>query len=294
MEMQSASTIAPSLGLPVSRLREIIRIMDFKRVIITGASSGFGAAYARRLAAASTSIVLIARREEKLRELQQELSAAHPQLQVQICPCDLSQAAEREILIADLLKHTGTGAILLINNAGLGDYGDFSESEYERTRQMMEVNMIALTQLSHALIPQLKVQGGAIINIASLAADSFIPDFAVYAATKAYVAYLSEALHIELRQDGIPVLAVCPGPVHTGFGIVARREGFTGNMLPLKLCFDTSVKTVIDGSLKALSAGKSRYYPSLKVRAMALLVRNTPLCLLRCILSFRPRRVKPQ
>lgn len=266
--------------------------MDYKRVIITGASSGFGEAYARRLAAKSTSMVLIARREEKLRELQSELQVAYPKLHVQICTCDLSDAYSREILIADLLQNASSGATLLINNAGLGDYGEFSESQYERTRQMMEVNMVALTQLSHALIPQLKAQGGAIINIASLAADTIIPDFAVYAASKAYVASLSEALHIELRHDGIPVLAVCPGPVHTSFGTVARREGFTGNMTPFKDCFDTSVETVIEGSLKALAAGKSRYYPSLKIRTLALLIRNTPLCLLRCVLSFRPRRVK--
>lgn len=268
--------------------------MDYKRVIITGASSGFGEAYARRLAAESRSMVLIARREEKLRELQTELKAAHPHLHIQIYPCDLSDASQREILIANLLQNAGHGASLLINNAGLGDYGEFCESQYERTRQMMEVNMIALTHLSHALIPQLKLQGGAIINVASLAADLFIPDFAVYAASKAYVAYLSEALHIELRQDGIPVLALCPGPVHTSFGAVARRDGFTGNMTPFKSLFDTSVKTVIEGSLKALASGKSRYYPSLKIRTLALLIRNTPLCLLRCILSFRPRRIKAQ
>lgn len=117
---------------------------------------------------------------------------------------------------------------LLINNAGAGDYGEFSEGSWDRIRTLLRLNVESLTRLCHAMIPGLKRNGGDIINISSLAALLPIPDFAVYAATKAYVSSLSEALRLELKEHGIRVLAVCPGPVSTGFGKAARRPGFTG------------------------------------------------------------------
>lgn len=129
------------------------------------------------------------------------------------------------------------------------------------------------------------------INLASLAADLPIPDFALYAATKACLASFSEGLRLELRSAGVPVLAVCPGPVHTGFGEVARRTGCTGNTMPLRSWFYTPVNTVVQSSLRALAAGRARCYPSLKVRLVALLLRCMPLWLLRAVLSLRPRKV---
>ena len=267
--------------------------MTYETVIITGASSGFGAAYAHELAPQVRRLILVARREQLLAELRAQLMAQYPQLEVLLQPCDLSLPAARAQLIT-ALPPLCQGATLLINNAGLGDYGEFAASAAERNRQMLEVNISALTELSHALIPILKAEGGAIINIASLAADMFIPDFAIYAASKSYVASFSEALHLELREHGVRVLAVCPGPVHTGFGSVARREGFTGNMTPGKDFFDTDIPTVIQGSLCALARGKARYYPSCKIALIGLLIRSMPLWCMRLILGRRPRRVQSQ
>ena len=266
-------------------------LLSFDRIIITGASSGFGEAYARRLAAGCKEMVLIARRVDRLDALKDELEAQHRGLSVLPICCDLSDAAARELLLGRL-SCLPPMCTLLINNAGMGDYGAFADSDPARNHLMMEVNMTALTHLTRALLPPMLAKGGAVMNVASLAADVFIPDFAIYAASKSYVASFSEALHIELKEQGVGVLAVCPGPVHTEFGQVARREGFTGNMTPGKDAFDSSVTTVVEGSLRALAAGKSRYYPSLKIRVLALLLRNLPLGLLRFVLAFRPRRVQ--
>ncbi len=269
--------------------------MQFDRVIITGASSGFGMAYARRLGAECSELCLVARRKSVLLQLEAELMAAYPQLKVHILACDLAANDHRASLIQTLTQLAeGQGSTLLINNAGLGDYGSFSESEAKRNSEMMMVNMVALTELTHALLPIMEKQGGAVMNISSLASDVFIPDFAVYAATKAYVTYFSEALRLECKEKNIPVLAVCPGPVRTGFGTVARREGYTGDVTPGRDILDCSIDIVIAGSLDALRAGAARFYPSLKVRLAALFIRNTPLWALRLILSMRPRRVKAQ
>ncbi len=266
-------------------------VMKFDRVIITGASSGFGKAYAHYLSEECSELVLVARRLDVLQQLKQELNAVNPRLDVQLEACDLADTQERAKLITSLSR-PAKGSILLINNAGLGDYGAFVESDAERNSQMMMVNMVALTELTRAMLPFIEQTGGAIMNISSLASDVFIPDFAVYAATKAYVSSFSEALRLECKEKGIAVLAVCPGPVRTGFGTVARREGYTGNVTPGKDILDCSIETVIHGSMRALYSNAPRFYPSLKVRLMALFMRNAPLWMLRLILSLRPRRVK--
>lgn len=265
--------------------------MKYQQAIITGASSGFGAAYARRLAAACERLVLVARRGEILNELAAELKTDYPGLEVQVKVCDLSAPEARCGLIAELKSQLLSGKTLLINNAGLGDYGELASATAERNAAMMQVNMLALVELCHAIAPLLKAQGGAIINIASLAADLPIPDFAIYAASKAFVASFSEALRIELHASGVPVLAVCPGPVHTEFGQVARRSGCSDGAAPFKKWFYSTIPTVVDGSLRALERGKARFYPSLKIRMAGLLVRNTPLPVLRFIMGMRPRKV---
>lgn len=264
--------------------------VQYTQAIITGASSGFGAEFARRLAPQCRRLVLVARREPLLRELADSLLALHAGLEVEVIPCDLADGSAR----ARLLQMPGlvqAGPTLLVNNAGLGDYGEFAESDPERNRSLLQVNIGALVELTRGLLPQLKEQGGGIINIASLAADLPIPDFALYAASKAFVASFSEALRLELKEVGIPVTCICPGPSHTGFGKVARREGCNDGKSSFRKGFYTPVSVVVDAALSALSANKPRCYPSLKVRLAGLLLRNIPLACLRSVLSFRPRRV---
>lgn len=266
--------------------------MPYQQIIITGASSGLGAAFAHRLAGECSCIHLVARRKDLLQTLAEELQSVHSGLEVRLYLCDLSDSNARTQLCA-AWNHLPPGSTLLINNAGLGDYGEFLTSASEKNGKMLQVNIVALTELTRALLPRMIREGGAIIQISSLAAELPIPDFAVYAATKAYVASFSEALRLETRGYGVPVLAVCPGPVHTGFGAVAQRDGFGGSAGPFRRWFYTSVPDVIEGTLQALRQKKPRYYPSLKIKIAALLLRGMPLPILRWILSFRPRQVHP-
>lgn len=266
--------------------------MEYAHGVITGASSGFGAAFARRLAGRCAHLVLVARRTELLEALAAELRAAHAELRVTVRPCDLADAAARAALGAELAA-LPAGRLLLVNNAGLGDYGSFATSAPERNRLLLQVNVMAVTELARAVVPRLEEQGGAVINLASLAADVFIPDFALYAASKSYVASFSEALRLELRGAGVPVLAVCPGPVHTGFGDVARRSGCTNGYSSFKKWFYTPIDTVVDGALAALDRGVARYYPSKRIRLIGFIARNAPLALLRAVMGRRPRKVAP-
>lgn len=266
--------------------------LQYARIIITGASSGFGEAFARRLAPHTGELLLIARSREALLHLAKELAEQHTGLRTEAIPCDLTDDSALDQLITSLTTRP-PAKTLLINNAGAGDYGEFAEGAWNRVRLLLKLNMESLTHLSHALIPGLQQQGGDIINISSLAALLPIPDFAVYAATKAYVSSFSEALRLELKTCGIRVLAVCPGPVSTGFGKAARRSGFTGNMMPGRNAFDTPVHTVVEDTLKALHNNRARVFPGMKIKLVAFLLQLTPTGIIRLIMGRRPRKVQP-
>lgn len=268
--------------------------MEYARIIVTGASSGLGAAYAEALVRDGAELVLVARRRERLEALAERLRKQCAGAQVRVRVCDLANPAERAEMAAELAALPPVPS-LLINNAGLGDYGDFAQAELRKIHNLLQVNISALVELTHALLPSLTAAGNsAVLNTASLAADLFIPDFALYAASKAFVASFSEALHIELKRCGVRVMAVCPGPVHTEFGEVARRAGYDKGDIPLKDNLYTPIDTVVRGSLKALAAGRSRYYPGAKIWLAGCLLRLLPLWLMRCIMSSRPRRVALQ
>ena len=269
-------------------------------VVITGASSGFGEAFAHKMAeraaqqgqAESMRIILIARRADKLQAMVAELQAQYG-CQAEAMPCDLADiTARRELL--DKLQQMQSNNMWLINNAGLGDYGEFITAEPERNTQMLEVNITAPVEITRCMLPSMaKAQHAYIINIASLAADLAIPDFAMYAASKAFVASFSEALRLELKKTHIHVTAVCPGPVHTSFGDVARRSGSQKKEVPFRKWFYTSIPCVVTGAIKAVLTNKARFYPSLKIRLAGLFVRCAPLWLLRAIMGRRPRKAIP-
>ncbi len=259
----------------------------YRCALITGASSGLGLEYARQLAPFAETLILVSRREEVLEEIARELIDLHPQLSVKIFSSDLSEASDR----ANLIGALAAGNLrpdLLINNAGMGDYGEFRSSDWEKTAEMIRLNVEALTHLSHALLPGLSVEKGAILNVSSLGSILPIPDFAVYAATKAYVTSFSEALRLELKDEGVNVLAVCPGPVRTGFGDRARRS--TASKLPVQDAFYVAPEQVVHDSLRALVRGRARIYPGLKVAVAAAGIGLLPICAVRFIMSFRPRR----
>lgn len=256
--------------------------------LITGASSGIGCEFARQLANRARSIVLIARRSERLADLRDELLKRNPKLEVHVCVVDLADKAQIESLI-DSLARDKIDVDLLINNAGLGDSGPFAASDPIRNEQMALVNVLALTSLTRRLLPQMiaKRRGG-ILNISSSAGFLPIPGDAVYAATKAYVTSFSEALRAELRGTGVSVCAVCPGPVHTEFEEVAKRPGAqarTGSKI-----FFVSVKQVVRAALSALQADQPLVIPGLAMKFAMLVTRLFPMPVVRLVFRLAPKR----
>jgi len=260
----------------------------FSCALVTGASAGLGEEYALQIAPRVGKLVLVARREERLAELADRIRVRFPHVAVAVFAVDLNSREERELL-AKTLGERGFKPDLLVNNAGLGDYGEFATADWEKLQAVLRVNIEALTHLTHLLVPEIiRRGGGAIINVSSLASLLPIPDFAVYAATKAYVTSFSEALRIELKEHGIPVLAVCPGPVRTEFGQVSRRS--PDAELPAHKAFYVPKEQVVAESLDALDCNRARVYPGVKVAVAALVLSALPIVAIRLAMSFRPRR----
>jgi len=257
--------------------------------LVTGASSGLGEEFAWQLAPEVKRLALVARREDALEDLAKQLSVDFPELEVAVFAADLTRPGECDRLAEQLIQR-GWTPDLLINNAGLGDYGEFLSAEWPRIEAMLDLNIGALTHLTHLVLPGMIRGGrGAIVNVSSLASLLPIPDFAVYAATKSYVTSFSEALRIELKEHEIRVLSVCPGPVHTGFGEVAQR-GENHPKIPGYGCFYVTKEQVVSEALTALRQNRARVYPGLKIAAAALVISAIPIVLLRVAMGLRPRR----
>jgi len=255
--------------------------------LITGASSGIGEEFARQLAPVAREIVIVARRNERLQKIKNLLEERHPHLRVQVEVADLAREAERLALVARL-QERGIEPDLLINNAGIGDYGEFASGEWQRTDDMLQLNVVALTHLAHLLLPgMLAKRSGAILNVSSLAGEMPIPDFAVYAASKAYVTSLSEALRIETKHSGVNVVALCPGPVSTEFGDGAHRRDEAP--LPGSKLMRVDVAKVVRAGLDAVERNRPRVFPGFPVFLLATLAGVLPKAVLRAVMSTRPK-----
>ena len=257
----------------------------YDSILVTGASGGLGEEFARQLVFSCNQIILVARREDRLVNLTADLKKLNPDLDVLYFVVDLTSSSERQKFISMLIEN-GASVDLLINNAGLGDYRMFTDSEWEKVNQMIQLNMTALTHLTHSLLPQMRERGcGAIINVSSLASIIPMPEFAVYAATKAYVTSFSEALRLELKGEGIPVMALCPGPVHTEFGSVAMPAD--ADALPGRDIFYVDKSVVVSKALLGLSRFKARVYPGWQVALVAAGISLLPLAAIRFVMSKR-------
>lgn len=263
-----------------------MNLLDRSTVLITGASSGLGREFARQLASRASTLVLVARRAERLESLKAELE--RPGLAIHCRPTDLADRAEVEGLIRWVLE-SGLEIKLLVNNAGLGDHGKFETADWERVRQMLEVNVIALTRLTHALLPTLKAQAGAaILNVSSVASFLPLPKLAVYAATKAYVTSFSEALRAELRGTGVRLTTLCPGPVPTEFGRVAERAENPEPVESVGELYISAQKVVAD-ALWAVEQDRARIIPGWKVALTMAVAALLPMAVLRCVMNRRGR-----
>ncbi|MEY4484909.1 MAG: hypothetical protein RL693_2361 [Verrucomicrobiota bacterium] len=260
--------------------------------IITGASSGLGAEFARQLAPRVSGLVLAARSEQTLHQLADELRQACCNLHILVCPCDLATDAGRAALW-EKVDGLGNKPMLLINNAGLGDYGLFTQAPEARVRQQIDLNITALTVLSHAFVERITPTAenpAAILNVSSLASTVPVPELAVYAATKAYVSSLTEGLAIELGDKHIIVMAVCPGPTPTNFGKNARRETDSDIDRSGQDLLKIPPSRVVATAIHALETGKTLVFPGFLVSLAAWLFRVMPRPILRFFMRQRYRR----
>lgn len=194
-----------------------------KTTLITGASSGIGEAFARRLAARGENVVLVARSEDKLKSLCGELSQAH-NVDAQYVAVDLTEEDAPGRLFAET-EGRGLRIETLINNAGFGSMGDFASLKLERELEMIDLNVRALVALTHLYLrPMRERKSGTIVNVASTASFQGVPFMATYAATKAFVLSFSEALWDENRPLGVHVMALCPGVTETNFFAAANTD----------------------------------------------------------------------
>jgi uncharacterized protein len=262
-----------------------MQFFDGCTALITGASSGIGLEFVRQLAPHASTLILVARRLDRLEALKGELD--RPGLTVHCHAADLADEVQIEALIAALAA-SGEHVSLLVNNAGLGDHGFFERSDWARVSAMIDVNIKSLTRLTHALLPDLIRAGrGAILNVSSIASLLPIPKMAVYAATKAYVTSFSEALRAELRGTGVSVTALCPGPVDTEFVAVAER-GDSRDALPAPEIFKVPVQEVVREALNAVERDRARVIPGWFIWAVMSITALVPIFFLRIFLT-KPR-----
>ncbi len=255
-------------------------------VLITGASAGLGEEFARQLARRGGTLVLVARRLDNLESLRTELTAQYPDLVVYCVQADLARSEEVN-RVCTWIRDMGLEISLLVNNAGLGDHGIFEESDWQRVRSMINVNIAALTRLMLFIIPGMKDRGsGAILNVSSVAGMVPITKMAVYAATKAYVTSLSEAVRAELRGTGVTVTTLCPGPVETEFGDVAERKD-SPDRLEAPEFFKLSRQRVVREALDGVDRDRPRVIPGYLVAAAMIFLSSLPLLLIRMILARR-------
>ena len=225
--------------------------MNGNIALITGASSGIGAEFARQLAGQGYSLVLAARRKNKLEALALEIQDKN-QVNVEILPADLSTEGGIQILekcIGELERLE-----LLVNNAGYGITGRFYQSDIERQLQMIHVHVIASVRLARAALPRMVLRGrGGIINVSSMSA--FVPSAGVtYSSTKAYLVKFSQALQYDLEGTGVRVQALCPGLTYSEFHGTPEYSRFNREQIPSFLWL--SAETVVSESLRDLERGK--------------------------------------
>jgi len=270
--------------------------MDFFKdstALITGASSGIGREFALQLAPVAANIIIAARRIERLEILKAEMEASYPSVNVFTYGIDLASDDALEVFRKWLLEN-GLSVDFLINNAGVGDHGPFSDSSWEKIAQMLAVNIAALTKLTHSLLPEMLRKGeGAILNVSSVASLLPVPYLTVYAATKAYVTSFSEGLRAELRGTNISVTALCPGPVPTEFGTQATRPGENDKFdMSTPGFISVDAATVARVGLKAVAADRARAVPGAVMFIGAIILTLLPIFLLRPFLSLRGLKSK--
>jgi short-subunit dehydrogenase len=256
--------------------------------VITGASAGIGVALARVFARNGHALALVARREDRLRALADEIAATGAPKPIVIVADLAAPGAARAI--GEALAAEGAEPQFMVNNAGFGMVGLASARDRDEQLAMIDVNVRALTALSLAFIDSLERQRGGLLNVGSMAGFLPGPGMAVYYASKAYVLSFSEALHSELKSRGVRVTVLCPGPVPTEF---AARAGLSSGLAPGLLT--QSAERVAEAGYRGLMRGDRMVVPGLANKLITILIRIVPRrLLLRMVDSRQSRRRSAQ
>jgi len=255
-----------------------------RTAVVTGASSGIGAAIARDLVARGHGVTLVARSADKLAALAEELSTAG--VRAEVLACDLSDRAARAELLGRV-EALGLTADLLVNNAGLSTLGPVAKSDPEAEVNMIEVDVVALADLTSRFLPGMVERGrGGILNVASTAAFQPLPGQAGYGACKAFVLSYTRSLGGELRGTGVSATALCPGPVDTGFGETAGFSKEDAESALPSFMWETP-EAVARCGIDALAKGHPVAIPGPANRAAAMFAHLTPKQLLVPLLASR-------
>jgi len=241
-----------------------------KTALVTGASSGIGYEFSRLLAGQGYNLVLVARSADRLAEIARELTAAHP-IKAEVVALDLSQPDAPSQLFAEV-KARGLTVDVLINNAGFGDLSHYANCDWEIQRQMIQVNVTTLAQLTRLFLREMvERKSGKILNVGSTGAFAPVPYMAVYGASKAFVLSFSEALSAELQGTGVTVTALCPGVTKTGFFRRSKSEGMF-----LKRLNEMDARDVAWIGYRALMKGKASVVSGWFNKIMIASMRLTP------------------
>jgi len=248
-------------------------------VLVTGASSGFGEEFARQYAAQGHSLVLVARRLDRLQKLAEALRQQY-RIDVVVEQVDLADMAAIVQLHARL-RERGIAVDILINNAGHGLQGPFLDREMDAALAMVQLDIGSVTAVTHVFAQDMRKRGrGKILLVASLLAYYGVQNFAVYAAAKAYVLRLGEALHREFKRDGVTVTVLCPGMSDTGFAQAAQQK-----LTPVLKRVIMQPAPVVRAGIRALRSGRMSVVPGLGNKAVFLLARTTPRWLNQAIFA---------
>ena len=258
-------------------------------ILITGASAGIGRELARQLARRAGTLILVARRADRLEELRAELQKKKPGLTVHLEPCDLSEPVAIEAMLASVANNVGAVDIL-INNAGVGDQALYDRADWTRIHRMIQVNVVALALLTHHLVPSMVARGrGGILNIGSGAGWALMPGGATYAATKHFVDGFTETLRLELQGTGVVVTQVLPGPVDTEFNEAAGIQRFAGG--PPQF-IRVSVRQCAREAIQGFERGRPVVLPGLAYRTMMRALDVMPRSVQRLILRDSARQLR--
>ncbi|MEP7325847.1 MAG: SDR family NAD(P)-dependent oxidoreductase [Gemmatimonadota bacterium] len=252
---------------------------DTSSVLITGASSGFGEEFARQYAQQGHSLVLVARRLERLQALAEALRQQY-RVDVVVEQVDLSQVAA-VIQLHRRLRERGIAIDILVNNAGHGLQGPFLDTQLDAALAMLQLDIASLTAVTHVFAQDMRTRGrGRILLVASLLAFQGVENFAVYAAAKAYVLRLGEALHRELKRHGVTVTTLCPGMSDTGFAKAAQQK-----VTPALKLLMMQPAPVVRAGIRALEAGRISVVPGWANKATVIFAWATPRWLHQAIVS---------